>query len=159
MTRRDSLLLLPAGAALAQEPPREPLPKFTAKDLDGATHTKESLRGKVILIQHWATWCGFCRKDEPAVESIISDHAAQGLVVLAVNAGEPKAAVQAYLREHKRSARVVLGPDTNLGRLFDGAGLPAYLLIDRDGLVAHGQAGAGGLPALHEMMRIVKLRK
>jgi len=159
MTRRESMMLLASATAAAQGEPRQVMPRFLAKSIDGVTFNRETTMHKVVLIQHWATWCGYCRKDEPGVEAIIRDHAAQGLVVLAVNAGEPKPKVLEYLREHKRSARIVLAPDTNLGRFFEDAGLPAYILIDRDGNIAHMQAGSGGLPAFHEMMRIVGLRK
>jgi thiol-disulfide isomerase/thioredoxin len=159
MTRRESMMLFAGGVAAAQGEPRQVMPRFLAKSLDGATFNRETTMHKVVLIQHWATWCGYCRKDEPGVEAIIRDHAAQGLVVLAVNAGEPKAKVLEYLKEHKRSAKIVLASDTNLRRFFEDAGLPAYILIDRDGKIAHMQAGSGGLPAFHEMMRIVGLKK
>ncbi|MBM3785268.1 MAG: TlpA family protein disulfide reductase [Acidobacteria bacterium] len=159
MTRREATLLLSALSAGAQEEPRQKMPPYSARSLSGVSYSKDSTHGKIVLIQHWATWCGYCRKDEPSVESVINDHAKQGLIVLAVNAGEPKAKVLEYLKEHKRSAQIVMAPDTDLRRFFDGAGLPAYILVDRDGMVAHMQAGAGGLPAFHEMMRIVKLRK
>ena len=159
MTRRESMMLFAGGVAEAQGEQRQVMPSFLGKSLDGATFNRETTMHKVVLIQHWATWCGYCRKDEPGVEAIIRDHAAQGLVVMAVNAGEQKAKVLEYLKEHKRSAKIVLASDTNLRRFFEDAGLPAYILIDRDGKIAHMQAGSGGLPAFHEMMRIVGLKK
>lgn len=127
--------------------------------MDGELHTRESLKGKVVLVQHWATWCSYCRKDEPAVEQIIKDHAKDGLIVLAINAAESKAKVQDYLKDHPRTAKVVLTPDTNLAQLFEGAGVPAYILIDRDSNIAAMQPGSGGIMALRGMLREAGLSK
>ena len=159
MKRRRFLPLLAMGTGLTGQPPREPMPRFQAKSLDGQTFTRESLKGKVVLVQHWATWCGYCRKDEPAVEQVIADHAKDGLVVLAINAGESKATVQGYLKEHKRTAHIVMAEDTDLRVLFEGVGVPAYLLIDRESKLAAGQPGSGGLLALREMLKVVDLKK
>jgi len=144
---------------MAVKSPREPMPRFQAKSLDGQIYTRENLKGKVVLLQHWATWCGYCRKDEPAVEQILKDHAKDGLIVLAINAAEPKAKVLDYLKEHPRTAKIVLTPETNLARIFDGSGVPAYILIDRESNVAAMQPGSGGLMALREMLKEVDLIK
>jgi len=159
MKRRAWLALLAASPLMAVKPPREPMPRFQAKSLDGQIYTRENLKGKVVLLQHWATWCGYCRKDEPAVEQILKDHAKDGLIVLAINAAEPKAKVLDYLKEHPRTAKIVLTPETNLARIFDGAGVPAYILIDRESNVAAMQPGSGGLMALREMLKEVDLIK
>ncbi|MFN0105674.1 MAG: TlpA family protein disulfide reductase [Bryobacteraceae bacterium] len=159
MKRRTWLTLAAASPLPAVKPPREPMPRFQAKSIDGELFTRENLKGKVVLVQHWATWCGYCRKDEPAVEQIIKDHAKDGLIVLAINAAESKAKVQDYLNEHRRTAQIVMTPETNLARLFEGAGLPAYILIDRESNVAAMQPGSGGLLALREMLKEVDLRK
>lgn len=159
MKRRSLLSLLGALPLLAEKTPREPLPRFHAKTLSGYSYTRDSLKGKVVLVQHWATWCGYCRKDEPAVEQIIKDHAKDGLVVLALNSGESRSKVQEYLKDHPRTAQIVLTEDTNLGGLFQGVGVPAYILIDREGKVAAMQPGAGGLMALRAMLKEVDLGK
>jgi thiol-disulfide isomerase/thioredoxin len=159
MNRRRWLSVLAAAPLAAQQPPRDPMPRFQAKTIDGQLHTRESLKGKVVLLQHWATWCGYCRKDEPAVEQILKDHAKDGLIVLAINASEPRATVEAYLKEHRRTAKIVLTPDTNLAQLFEGTGVPAYILIDRDSKIAAMQPGAGGLMGLRGMLKEVDLTK
>ena len=55
-------------AALAVQPPVEPAPRFHAESMDGETFSNESLQGKVVLLQFWATWCKFCRGDQPVVD-------------------------------------------------------------------------------------------
>ena len=159
MKRRAWLALAAASPMMAVKPPREPMPRFQAKSLDGQVFTRENLKGKVVLVQHWATWCGYCRKDEPAVEQVIKDHSKDGLVVLAINAAESRAKVLDYLKEHPRTAKIVLTPDTNLARLFEGAGVPAYILIDRESNIAAMQPGSGGLMALRAMLKEVDLTK
>lgn len=159
MNRRRWLSVAAALPLAAQDPQGQAMPRFQARTLDGQLHTRESLKGKVVLLQHWATWCGYCRKDEPAVEQILKDHAKDGLVVLAINAAEPKATVQSYLKEHPRTAQIVLTPDTNLAPLFEGTGVPAYILIDRNSKIAAMQPGAGGLLGLRGMLEEVGLSK
>jgi thiol-disulfide isomerase/thioredoxin len=91
--RRTAMLALASAALnhlLGAEEGREPAPRFTAKTLDGEKFSNELLKGKVVLVQFWATWCQYCRRDQPAVDAIARDFAEKGLVVLAVNAGEPR---------------------------------------------------------------------
>ena len=135
------------------------MPRFQAKSIDGQLYTRENCKGKVVLLQHWATWCGYCRKDEPAVEQVIKDHAHDGLIVLASNAAESKAKVLDYLKARPRTAKIVMTPDTDLARLFAGAGVPAYILIDRDSNIAAMQPGSGGIMALREMLKEVGLNR
>ncbi len=131
----------------------EAAPRFVAKTIDGERLTSESLKGKVVLIDFWATWCPPCRKDEPAVESIIHDFGKQGLVVLSVNMGESRRKVKKYLEESPRSARVVLAEDTTLAAICEAKTYPLYVLIGRDGTVAGVQHGAAGEYALRRLLK------
>ena len=97
---------------------RRGAPRFTAKTLDGEKFSNESLKGKVVLVQFWATWCQYCRRDQPSVDAIVEDFADKGLVVLAVTVGEPKRKVKQYLAESPRACQVVLMEDTNLAALY-----------------------------------------
>lgn len=153
------MTLAAASPLFAVKPPREPMPRFQAKSIDGQLYTRENCKGKVVLLQHWATWCGYCRKDEPAVEQVIKDHANDGLIVLAINAAESKAKVLDYLKARPRTAKIVMTPDTDLARLFAGSGVPAYILIDRESNVAAMQPGSGGIMALREMLKEVGLNR
>ena len=154
--RRAAILTL-AFAALCRVPAagqeREPAPRFSAKTLDGERFTNESLKGKVVLVQFWATWCQYCRRDQPAVDSILGDFADQGLVVLAVNVGEPRKKVKQYLAASPRACPVVLMEDTNLAALYAARSYPLYVLIDREGNVAGRQNGAAGEDALRRLLR------
>jgi thiol-disulfide isomerase/thioredoxin len=153
-----TLLFLTALAACSQS--REPMPAFHARSLEGRNFDNVSTRGKPVLIQLWATWCQYCKRDEPAVETIIQDHAKKdGLIVLAVNANEPKQKVVNYLKDSPRSAHIVLTESTNITPMFGETGLPAYVLIDKDGKIANAQKGSGGLLALRELMKSIQTTK
>jgi thiol-disulfide isomerase/thioredoxin len=144
--------LLAAIGVIALAEDREPAPSFTAKTLSGEEFTNESLKGKVVLLQFWATWCGYCRREQPIVDNIDRRFAGQGLVVLAVNVGESRKDVTKYLEERPRACRVVLTEDTNLAARFPGNGFPRYVVIDREGYLAGTQNGAGGEGSLRRLL-------
>lgn len=130
----------------------EPAPHFVAKTLDGEKVSNESLKGRVVLLDFWATWCPPCKSDEPALESVIHDFQKDGLVVLAVNMGEPRRKVKKYLEQSPRSSKVVLAEDTTLAAICEAKTYPLYILIDRDGNIAGIQHGAAGEGALRRLL-------
>jgi thiol-disulfide isomerase/thioredoxin len=136
---------------------REPAPKFSAKTLDGELFTNESIKGTAVLLQFWTTWCPYCRKDQPALESIIHDLQDKGLVILAVDVGESRKKVKRYLEESPRSCKIVLTEDTNLAAIYAPRSYPFYVLIDKDGKIAGTQRGAGGEDALRHLLRKVQI--
>lgn len=136
----------------------EPAPRFTAKTLSGEKFNNDSLKGKVVLLQFWTTWCDFCRGEQPMVDAIEKEFAGKGLVVLAVNVGESKKTVRKYLEGNPRSCRIVLTEDTNLAAMFAAKSFPLYVAIDRDGDVAATQHGAGGEEGVRHLLRRAGLR-
>ena len=139
------------GALLASGS-REPAPKFHAKTLDGEVFSNQSVQGKIVLLQFWTTWCPYCRQDQEAVDALVHDFTASGLVVLAVNVGESKKKVKQYLDQSPRTCKIVLTADTNLAALYAATSYPRYVLIDRDGNVAGHQDGAAGEAALRHLL-------
>jgi thiol-disulfide isomerase/thioredoxin len=131
----------------------EPAPDFHAKSMDGEKFSNESLKGKVVLIQFWATWCKYCRGEQAVVDELTQQFADRGLVVLAVNFMEPKKTVKKYLEQMPRACKIVLTDDTNLAALYPARSFPLYVLIDRDGNVAGTQKGAGGAVMLRRLLR------
>jgi len=156
---RVCLLALLSLCAFCIDPPRAPreardlAPRFTAKTLDGEKLTNESLMGKTVLLQFWTTWCGYCRRDQPAVDAVAREYSGQGLVVLAVNVGESRRKVKAFLEESPRACKIALTEDTNLAAMFAARSYPLYVLIDREGNVAGTQHGAAGEEALRRLLR------
>ena len=140
-------------AAFAIDPADEPAPRFYATALDGEKYSNEALKGKVVLLQFWATWCKFCRGDQPVVDALAREFSDRGLVVLAIDVGESKKTVKKYLLEMPRSSQVILTQDTNLAAMYAAKSYPLYVLIDRDGNVAGMQRGAGGERSLRSLLR------
>jgi thiol-disulfide isomerase/thioredoxin len=132
---------------------REPAGKFKAKTLDQEVFSNEVIAGKVTLIQFWATWCPYCRSDQPAVDAMVQEFENKGLLVLAVDVGESRKKVKQYLEKSPRLGKVVLTEDTNLAAWYAAKTYPYYVLIDRNGKIAGTLKGAGGEIALRRLLR------
>ena len=151
-SRRSLLLLSAAGTAFPFPNGPADAPRFRAKSLAGETFDNASIAGKVVLVQMWATWCGYCRRDQPAVDEVIAEYSSQGLVVLAVNMGENKKKVLRYLEDSPRQGHIILMPDTNLAAAFRADSLPYYVAINRAGKVVKEQRGASGSAGLQQLL-------
>jgi thiol-disulfide isomerase/thioredoxin len=141
-----------AVGALAGSKTKEPAPRFNATTTAGEKFNNESIKGKVVLLEFWTTWCGYCADEAPFVDQIGKQFANKGLLVLAVNVGESKKTVKKYLEQHPRSVRIVLMEDTNLAAMYAAKVYPIYVVIDREGFIAGAQRGAAGEDALRRLL-------
>jgi len=156
LTRRAVLSAISCAGPvvrLAAWESNEKAPNFWAKTLDGERYTNASIKGKVVLLQFWTTWCPYCRRDLDAVETIVEEFKDQGVIVLGIDVGEPKKKVLKYLAESPRSCKIVLMEDTNLAAMYAAKSYPVYVVIDRDGNIAGEQRGAAGERALRRLLR------
>ena len=149
--------LILASSLLAANTAREPAPRFHATTTSGEKFNNESIKGKVVLFEFWATWCGYCDHEAPYVDQIAKEFAGKGLIVLAIDVGESKKTVKRYLEAHPRSVPIVMMEDTNLAAMYQANVYPIYVLIDRDGAIAGTQRGAAGEPALRRFLMRVGL--
>jgi thiol-disulfide isomerase/thioredoxin len=147
------LVILTAMAAVAGSDDGEPAPRFHAKTTSGESYTNESIKGKVVLLEFWTTWCPYCKNEEALVDGIDHEFADKGLVVLAVDVAESKKKVKQYLQQNPRTCRIVLTVDTNLAAMYQANSYPIYVVIDRDGNIAGEQRGAAGERALRHLLR------
>jgi thiol-disulfide isomerase/thioredoxin len=127
-------------------------PRFSAKTTAGERFTNESVKGKVVLLQFWATWCKYCRADQSTVDELDKEFASKGLLTLAVDVGEDKKIVKKYLDQNPRTCRIVLTSDTNLAAMYAANAYPIYVVIDRDGKIAAEERGAMGERGLRRML-------
>lgn len=107
---------------------------FTLKDLDGREWTLSALKGKVVLVNFWATWCPPCRKEMPDLETLSKRYAARGLVVLSISAEEPSK-VAPWIREHNITFPILLDPGRRANEAFRIEGIPQSFLFNREGKV------------------------
>ncbi len=138
-------LLVGVAAAGATTPPkdRKPAPEIALKDANGATVRLSSLRGKVVLLDFWATWCGGCKVEIPWFMDFQQSLGPKGLAVLGVSMDDGWDVLRPWLQQHKFNYPVVLGDEHTAG-LYGGVdALPMTLLIDREGRIASVHTGLG----------------
>jgi peroxiredoxin len=119
-------------AKLAAEDEQRQHADFTLADLHGTKWSLKSLRGKIVLVNFWATWCPPCRKEMPDMESLYRRFGPRGLVILAIS-DEESGKVEKFLAERKFSYPVLLDPGRKVNELFAVEGIPKSFLYDREG--------------------------
>ena len=108
-------------------------PAFSLRTPEGRIVSLAGLRGNVVVLNFWATWCRECRTEMPAFEALHRRFGARGLVVVGVNTREGATAAQDYTRALRLTFPVVLDPDGKVTSLYGVIGLPTTFLIGRDG--------------------------
>jgi outer membrane lipoprotein-sorting protein/peroxiredoxin len=117
---------------------------FKLSSLDGKEFSLQAQRGKVVLLDFWATWCGPCRKDMPALEKIYADFQERGLVMIGMDVGEDRATVSKFLQQTKLSYPIVLAGEMEMLESYSVTAYPTVVVIDRDGKIALYHVGSGG---------------
>lgn len=118
-------------------PPRvgAPLSSFSLTDIQGNKVKLSDYKGKVVLVNAWATWCPPCRAKMPDLNAYYQAHQTDGFMVLAVNAGDPLSSAAAFAQSNGLAFPVLLDPDL---QLLDGFGIhsfPTSIVVGRDGRV------------------------
>jgi peroxiredoxin len=108
---------------------------FTLSDLEGRTWRLQDLKGKVVLVNFWATWCPPCRKEMPDLQALYDKYKDQGLVVLSIS-DEDAAKVSPFINERKISYPVLLDPGRKVNEEFVVEGIPKSFVYDREGKLA-----------------------
>jgi thiol-disulfide isomerase/thioredoxin len=109
-------------------------PNFSGDTLGAHQLSLASLRGKVVIVNFWASWCVDCRPEMPVLERLHREAAGQGLAVVGINARESSQTVQRYARELDLTFPLVLDRNGAINSLYGVVGLPTTFVIDREGL-------------------------
>ncbi len=128
------------------------MPELTLMTVDGRELDLTELKGKAVLVNFWATWCPPCRLEMPDLEAFYQQNQADGVVVIAINAGEPAGMVDSYVDELGLSFDVLLDPTMQSMHAFRVASLPTSFFVDRDGVVRTRFAGALTLQQMEQRM-------
>lgn len=147
--------LLPHLGALVGISERAALqPAYSVQTRDGRVLTPDSLRGRVVLVNVWATWCAPCRVEMPALQQLADAYAADSVVVLGLSVDRgPAAEVDAFLAERDISYPVAIVDDRTVAAFGGVRGYPTSLLLDREGVVRHSVVGPIGPLTLRPALR------
>ncbi len=110
-------------------------PDFTLPTLDGQRVSLHDLRGQVVLLNFWATWCAPCKAEMPALQRVYADEKARGLRVLAVTVETDTATVSAFVRRYGLGFTILLDGGAQVSRLYRVQGTPTTFFIDRRGVI------------------------
>ncbi|MGV3618934.1 MAG: TlpA family protein disulfide reductase [Fimbriimonas sp.] len=145
-----AVLALGSSLAFGQNPEKfegKKIPAFTMKDTTGKTVSDKSLRGKLVLIDFWATWCAPCVAASPMINRLHQKYAKQGLVVIGANISDKPGSAAAYKKEHKYGYAFTTGGE-KLAAALGVQGIPAFIFVDRTGKIVDVQTGTNpGLEA------------
>jgi len=119
-------------------------PDFQLQSLEGESVSLSSLRGKPVMLNFWATWCGPCRMEMPYIQEVFEDEEwiDRGLVIVAVNVGDSSSKVREFMENNGLSFRVLLDTDASVAKDYNVSGIPATFLIDKNGIMKDVRIGA-----------------
>ncbi len=115
---------------------------FKVTTLSGETKSRSSLKGKVILLNFWATWCPPCKQEIPTIEKLHNTMKGQNFEVFAVSVGETPDTVKKFVAQQKMTYPVYLDPQNLLSRTYASQGIPTTYLIDKNGMFIAALIGA-----------------
>lgn len=110
-----------------------PPPPFSGHTLEARQVSMADLRGKVMVVNFWASWCRECRPEMPALERLHRELAPRGLAVIGINAREDREAVRRYAKDLDLTYALVLDPDGKINASYGVVGLPTTVVVGRDG--------------------------
>jgi len=115
-------------------------PRFQLKDLQGNDVSLDQYKGKIVMLDFWATWCGPCRITMPLLEQLQHEHP-DDFTLLAINVGDSPELVMPYVQQHRILARVLLDVEQKVGAAYGTESIPMQVLIDQKGIIRHIQVG------------------
>jgi thiol-disulfide isomerase/thioredoxin len=143
----------------------DPAPEFSLFDTEGKRVTRNSLKGKVVVLDFWATWCMPCLASFPGMQQVVDKYKAdQDVVFLFVNTLEKNKDVRLWIAKfktaHKYSFRMLLDNDSKVVAAYKSMGLPTKVIIDKNGIIRFTTTGfSGDLALVSELAAMIELTK
>jgi thiol-disulfide isomerase/thioredoxin len=136
-----ALWVATAGAEELKKWPGGATPALALEDLDGKAHRLDGYRGKVVLVNFWATWCDPCREEMPSIDRLRTAMQGKPFVVLAVNLAEPPSRIRSFLEKTPVGFPVLLDRDMAVAKAWKARILPATYIIGPNGQVRYSYVG------------------
>jgi len=133
----SAALGLSGGAAMSAVTVSSAAPDFTLRTLGGPNQRLQEQRGRVVMINFWATWCGPCRQEMPHLNKLYDKYRPAGFVLLGVNVDEDVRQAAALATKLGVKFPVLLDTEKKASKLYDLKTMPSTILIDRDGKVRY----------------------
>ena len=153
-----TLILLGLIAYLWFRPPADvseenrAAPPWRVTLTDGRLLTSDDLRGKVVLVNFWATWCPYCRKEKPVIESFWEDHRKRGFEVVSISVDDPSETIAEWMAD-KDYAFMAAPTNASVAAAFgDVASVPTSFIVDAEGRIRHKIAGQVHYPRLEKLV-------
>ena len=138
----------------------EPAPNFRLQDLDGRFVALSDLRGKVVLLNFWATWCGPCRVEMPAMEELYRMFSRKDFEILAVSTdAEGVSITRPFQKKNRLTFPILHDSDYRVGLTYGARSLPMTFMVDRQGVVRHQIFGARDWSAPEAQQLVLMLMK
>lgn len=110
-------------------------PDFTLKDVSGKEVSLSSFKGKPVLLNFWATWCPYCRRERPHLNALHKDYKDKGLIILSVSTDQSTAKLKDFMKNTPAEFIVLSDSGGSASSLFNVGGLPTSYLINREGII------------------------
>ena len=143
MTRKPILMFVCAlllAAPLIAAPPKD-APDITLATLSGKAIRVADLKGQVVLLDFWASWCIPCRKAFPEIEALGRELEPQGLTVIAVNVDEDQKKMHAFLEQFPHAMTIAVDPKGSVAEAFKVNAMPSTMILDRAGRIRYSHKG------------------
>lgn len=128
-------------------------PDFALTDIQGKTIKVSDLKGKTVLLDFWATWCGPCGADGPSLDKLYQKYGGKSLVIIGVSVNEERSIVQKFLSEHPHEYSIALTTENEMPRPYQIGVFPTYIVIDSEGNLVSATEGDKGFSELRKMLK------
>lgn len=119
----------------------EAAPAFTLKDMKGNTVTLESLKGKVVFLDFWATWCGPCKEEFPELDALYKKYGKDGFEVIGISVDKSESNVAEFLKKRPVSFTILTNTKGDVAESYGLPGMPTGFIIGKDGVIKYRHAG------------------
>lgn len=131
-------------------------PEFTLETLEGKIVSLEDYRGKIVLINFWATWCPYCVKEMPDLNRLYLENKEDNFIVLGIDVAENKSKVENFVKEGGYRFPILLDKTGKVARDYLVSGLPMSVMLDEEGRIRAIQLGMMTYPQMKEMLDSVR---